>query len=337
MLRLGPGRRAGGGRPRPGRLPHLHGPPGRRAAAAGRHGRLRHPPHGRARAAAPGTSSRWRSSARPRSVTRVMASTTRHDGARPPSARPTRCWSAGARRRSSCPPWQRGLSDYLARRGHAETRRRPKRRSSASRRQPMLDWTRREREEREADGEEITGESELPSRSLPRRAERLGGRGAGRGMKLLVAGGAGFIGSNYVRLRLAEHPGRLGARARQAHLRRAAARTSTACPTIALRAGRGRHRRPRGGAGAASTAATRSSTSPPSPTSTARSRRPGEFITTDVFGTYVLLEAARDAGVRLPAVLDRRGLRRLRDGLGHRGVAARPLLARTRPRRPAAT
>jgi hypothetical protein len=26
----------------------------------------------------------------------------------------------------------------------------------------MLDWTRREREEREADGEEITGESELP-------------------------------------------------------------------------------------------------------------------------------------------------------------------------------
>jgi hypothetical protein len=26
----------------------------------------------------------------------------------------------------------------------------------------MLDWTRREREERQADGEEITGESELP-------------------------------------------------------------------------------------------------------------------------------------------------------------------------------
>ena len=45
-------------------------------------------------------------------------------------------------------------------------------------------------------------------------------------------------------------------------------------------------------------AATRSSTSPPSPTSTARSRTPGEFITTDVFGTFVLLEAARDAGIR---------------------------------------
>jgi hypothetical protein len=26
----------------------------------------------------------------------------------------------------------------------------------------MLDWTKREREEREADGEEITGETELP-------------------------------------------------------------------------------------------------------------------------------------------------------------------------------
>jgi hypothetical protein len=26
----------------------------------------------------------------------------------------------------------------------------------------MLDWTRREREEREADGEEITGENDLP-------------------------------------------------------------------------------------------------------------------------------------------------------------------------------
>jgi hypothetical protein len=27
----------------------------------------------------------------------------------------------------------------------------------------MLDWTRREREEREADGEEITGENEVPT------------------------------------------------------------------------------------------------------------------------------------------------------------------------------
>jgi len=60
------------------------------------------------------------------------------------------------------PPWQRGLSDYLARRGRPEDAEAPRRRSSASRRQPALDWTRREREERHADGEEITGESELP-------------------------------------------------------------------------------------------------------------------------------------------------------------------------------
>jgi hypothetical protein len=51
-------------------------------------------------------------------------------------------------------PWQRGLSDYLARRDQAEEGA-PRKRSSASRRQPMLDWTRREREELEAEGEEI--------------------------------------------------------------------------------------------------------------------------------------------------------------------------------------
>ena len=67
MLRLGPGRRPGGGRPRSGRLPHLHGPPRGRPAAPGRQRRLRHPPHGGRGQAAPGTSSRWRSSARPRS------------------------------------------------------------------------------------------------------------------------------------------------------------------------------------------------------------------------------------------------------------------------------
>jgi hypothetical protein len=62
------------------------------------------------------------------------------------------------------PPWQRGLSDYLARRGHIEREEEPRRqRSSASRRQPVLDWTRREREERKADGEEITGENEVPA------------------------------------------------------------------------------------------------------------------------------------------------------------------------------
>ena len=40
----------------------------------------------------------------------------------------------------------------------------------------------------------------------------------GAAMRLLVAGGAGFIGSNYVRHRLAAHPDDT-VRSRQAHLR----------------------------------------------------------------------------------------------------------------------
>jgi dTDP-4-dehydrorhamnose reductase len=93
-------------------------------------------------------------------VTRVMASTT--DMMERPAKRPAN--SALISRRSGpikLPPWQRGLSDYLAR-SHQSEERTPRKRSSASRRQPVLDWTLREREERAADGEEITGENELP-------------------------------------------------------------------------------------------------------------------------------------------------------------------------------
>jgi dTDP-4-dehydrorhamnose reductase len=96
-------------------------------------------------------------------VTRVMASTT--DMMERSAKRPAN--SILVSRRSTplmLPPWQRGLSDYLARRGRVDTEEAPRRqRSSASRRQPMLDWTRREREERAADGEEITGENEIPT------------------------------------------------------------------------------------------------------------------------------------------------------------------------------
>jgi dTDP-4-dehydrorhamnose reductase len=87
-------------------------------------------------------------------VTRVMASTT--DMMERPANRPAD--SVLISRRSApikLPPWQRGLSDYLARRGQPELAEQPRRRSSASRRQPMLDWTRRERAERQAEGEEI--------------------------------------------------------------------------------------------------------------------------------------------------------------------------------------
>jgi hypothetical protein len=92
-------------------------------------------------------------------VTRVMASTS--DMMERPAKRPPN--SVLVSRRSGpikLPPWRRGLSDYLARRDQAEAA--PRRRSSASRRQPMLDRTRRERAEREADGEEIseTGDGE---------------------------------------------------------------------------------------------------------------------------------------------------------------------------------
>jgi dTDP-4-dehydrorhamnose reductase len=94
-------------------------------------------------------------------VTRVMATTS--EMMERPAKRPAN--SVLVSRRSApieMPTWQRGLSDYLARRGQDEEEA-PKKRSSASKRQPMLDWTRREREERQADGEEITGESELPA------------------------------------------------------------------------------------------------------------------------------------------------------------------------------
>jgi dTDP-4-dehydrorhamnose reductase len=94
-------------------------------------------------------------------VTRVMASTS--DMMERPAKRPAN--SVLISRRSvpiNLPPWQRGLSDYLARRGQAEGKGAPRRqRSSASRRQPVLDWTRRENEERAADGDENTGEKEI--------------------------------------------------------------------------------------------------------------------------------------------------------------------------------
>ena len=94
-------------------------------------------------------------------VTRVMATTT--DMMERPAKRPANSVMVSHRTTPiELPPWQRGLSDYMARRGHIEEEAPKKQRSSSSKRQPMLDWTRREREEREADGEEITGESELP-------------------------------------------------------------------------------------------------------------------------------------------------------------------------------
>ena len=115
-------------------------------------------------------------------------------------------------------------------------------------------------------------------------------------MKLLVAGGAGFIGSNYVRLRLANHPDdsvrvldKLTYAGRRENLDglpedrfqlveadiadRDAARAAVDGVDAVINF-------------AAETHVDRSI------------EAPGDFITTDVFGTFVLLEAARDAAVR---------------------------------------
>ena len=115
-------------------------------------------------------------------------------------------------------------------------------------------------------------------------------------MRLLVAGGAGFIGSGYVRRRLAEHPGegvrvldKLTYAGRRENLeslpgdrfelvvgdicdRETVAAAVEGCDAIVNFA--------------AESHVDRSIQSP------------GEFITTDVYGTYVLLEAARDRGIR---------------------------------------
>jgi dTDP-glucose 4,6-dehydratase len=115
-------------------------------------------------------------------------------------------------------------------------------------------------------------------------------------MKLLIAGGAGFIGSNYVRLRLGRSPGdtvrvldKLTYAGRRENLqdlpedrfelvegdiadREVAASAIEGCDAVVNFAAESHVDR--------------------------SIEEPGDFITTDVFGTYVLLEAARDAGVR---------------------------------------
>ena len=115
-------------------------------------------------------------------------------------------------------------------------------------------------------------------------------------MRLLVAGGAGFIGSNYVRHRLAVHPedtvtvfDKLTYAGRRENLRDLP--TDRVELVEADIADRDAVRAAVDGAGAVVNFAAESHVD--------RSiESPGEFIQTDVFGAFILLEAARDAGVR---------------------------------------
>ena len=97
--------------------------------------------------------------------------------------------------------------------------------------------------------------------------------------------------------RLETHPEDAGARPRQAHLRRPA-REPQGPARRPGRVGRRRHRRPR----ARSRAAVEGCDAIVNFAAESHVDRsiesPGEFIETDVFGTFVLLEAARDAGIR---------------------------------------
>ncbi len=115
-------------------------------------------------------------------------------------------------------------------------------------------------------------------------------------MKLLVAGGAGFIGSTFVAVHLAEHPGdtvrvldKLTYAGRWENLdgldssRLELVQGDIADPDAVAEAIEG--------ADAVVNFAAESHVD--------RSiESPGEFIQTDVFGTFVLLQAARDAGIR---------------------------------------
>jgi dTDP-glucose 4,6-dehydratase len=115
-------------------------------------------------------------------------------------------------------------------------------------------------------------------------------------MRILAAGGAGFIGSNYVRLRLEAHPedtvrvlDKLTYAGRRENLEGLSdERWELIEADIA---DRDATRAAVDGCDAVVNFAAESHVD--------RSiEAPGEFITTDVYGTYVLLEAARDAGVR---------------------------------------
>ncbi len=113
-------------------------------------------------------------------------------------------------------------------------------------------------------------------------------------MRLLVAGGAGFIGSNYVRRRVETHPDdevrvldKLTYAGRRENLE--------GLDSVELVVGDICEREPARDAVEGCDAIVNFAAESHVDRSI---HSPGEFITTDVYGTFVLLEAARDAGIR---------------------------------------
>ena len=154
-------------------------------------------------------------------------------------------------------------------------------------------------------------------------------------MKLLVTGGAGFIGSNYVRRCLDGHPDD----------------TVTVLDKLTY-AGRlenldgladdPRHDFVKGDIADRERSVGRIDgpdavvTSRPRATSTARSMRPASSSRPTSYGTYVLLRGRPRRRRSLPADLDRRGLRRFEQGSATEESRSTPA-RRTRPRRRAPT
>ena len=156
--------------------------------------------------------------------------------------------------------------------------------------------------------------------------------------RLLVTGGCGFIGSNFVRLELGAYPDveitNLDALTYAGYPDNLADLTD---PALSLRPGR-RRRPGRSSATCWPRGSTRSSTSRPRATSIARSATRRRFLRTNVVGTQSssTRPARRDSAVR--PRLDRRGLRHPRpDDPPSPSRPRLPRTARTPPARPAPT
>ena len=143
-------------------------------------------------------------------------------------------------------------------------------------------------------------------------------------MKLLVCGGAGFIGSNFVRQRVLEHGDEVVVLDKLTYAGRAREpRTTSDDPASFVH---GAIEDPEAVADAIE--GCEAIVNFAAETHVDRSiAEPDAFVTTHALGTYVLLEAARERGAALRPGLHRRGLRLDRGGHVHRGVAAAPVLA----------